>query len=286
MVGANGEGTIQFGPVATDCALRRVLFSGPCWPTYTDQWMVRVQGSRQQVEAALASIRQTMTDAGYLDTDYELVLMSYPSPLSPDVEDNPNFPGWYAGGCVIYLADTAFARNKAVPHVRERAAPGGGQAQGVRYLDASRLFHGHEVCTDSTSVRGLFIEVGVWDENAARQSFHPNARGHGMFAGCMTAFFATALSTATCVDPSSTGAGTLVPRAAGVPAAAQRGHGHLRRRPGLQLPQQHGPAVVRLSRRAQPGLLVRPDAAGRCMWSSPTTGAWTCPAAGSPPVRR
>ncbi|MEK8108897.1 ricin-type beta-trefoil lectin domain protein [Micromonospora sp. M12] len=57
---------------------------------------------------------------------------------------------------------------------------------GTRYLDASRLFHGHEVCTDNTSVRGLFIEVGIWNENAARQSFHPNARGHGMFAQCIT----------------------------------------------------------------------------------------------------
>ena len=210
VVGANGEGTIQFGPVATDCALRRVFFSGPCWPTYTDQWAVRVEGSRQQVEAALASIKQTMTDAGYLASDYELVLMSYPSPISPDVEDNPNFPGWYAGGCLIYLADTAFARNKAVPMFegRLRAAA---QAQGVRYLDASRLFHGHEVCTDNTSVRGLFIEVGIWDENAARQSFHPNFRGHGMFAGCMTAFFATTLPAATCVDVASTGAATLVP---------------------------------------------------------------------------
>jgi hypothetical protein len=209
VVGANGAGTIQFGPVATDCALRRVFFSGPCWPTYTDQWTVRVEGSRQQVEAALASIRQTMTDAGYLGTDYELVLMSYPSPVSPDVEDNPNFPGWYAGGCLLYLADTAFARNKAVPmfEAKLRAAA---QNQGVRYLDASRLFHGHEVCTDNTSVRGLFIEVGIWDENAARQSFHPNYRGHGMFAGCMTEFFATTLASATCVDPASTGAGALV----------------------------------------------------------------------------
>ena len=33
----------------------------------------------------------------------------------PDVEDNPNFPGWYSGGCLLYLADQAFARNKAVP---------------------------------------------------------------------------------------------------------------------------------------------------------------------------
>ncbi len=209
VVGANGEGTIEFGPVATDCAISRVFFLGPCYGSYTDVWATRVEGSRQQVELALASIKQAMHDAGYLTSDYELVLMSYPSPGSPDVEDNPNFPGWYAGGCLLYLHDMAFARNKAVPmfeaKLREAALN-----QGVRYLDASRLFHGYEVCQDSTSVRGLYIEIGIWDENAARQSFHPNYRGHGMFASCMTAFYASGQPTATCLAPDSTGTTTLV----------------------------------------------------------------------------
>jgi Ricin-type beta-trefoil lectin domain/GDSL-like Lipase/Acylhydrolase family len=208
VVGANGPGTIEFGPVATDCAIRRVFFQGPCYPTYTDQWAVRVDGSRRQVEQALASIKQTMTDAGYLTADYELVLMSYASPGSPDVEDNPDFPGWYGGGCLLYLHDAAFARNKAVP-MFEAALRRAAQNSGVRYLDFSRGFHGHEVCTDNTMVRGLHIEVGIWNENAARQSFHPNYRGHGAFAQCMTAFFDSGLRTATCADPASTGAMAL-----------------------------------------------------------------------------
>jgi hypothetical protein len=210
VVGANGPNTIQFGPVATDCAIKRFFYQGPCWPTYTDQWIVRTEGSRTEVEATLRSLRQTMTDAGYLASDYELVLQSYPSPISPDVEDNPDFPGWYGGGCLLYLHDAAFGRNKAVP-MFETALRAAAAATGARYLDASRLFHGHEVCTDNTSVRGLYIEVGIWDENAARQSFHPNARGHGMFAECMTAFYNSGLPQATCVDPASTGHGRLYP---------------------------------------------------------------------------
>ena len=208
VVGANGDGTIQFGPVATDCAIRRVFFQGPCYPTYSNQWTVRTDGSRQAVEEALTDIRRTMTNAGYLRSDYELVLMSYASPASPDVEDNPNFPGWYSGGCLLYLADAAFARNKAVP-LFETALRAAAANTGTRYLDASRLFHGHEVCTDNTSVRGLYIELGIWDENAARQSFHPNYRGHGMFAQCITQFYASGQERATCVDPASTGNGVL-----------------------------------------------------------------------------
>jgi hypothetical protein len=149
-----------------------------------------------------------MTDAGYLDSDYELVLQSYPGPISPDVEDNPDFPGWYGGGCLLYLHDAAFSRNKAVP-MFEAALRAAAANTGTRYLDASRLFHGHEVCTDDPAVLGLYIEVGIWNENAARQSFHPNARGHGMFAECMTAFYSSGLPQATCVDPAGTGRGRL-----------------------------------------------------------------------------
>ncbi len=216
VAGANGAGNIEFGPVATDCATRRLLFQGPCYGTYTDVWATRVAGSQQDVTNALNSIKQTMTDAGYLASDYELVLQSYPSPGSPDVEDNPNFPGWYSGGCLLYLADAAFARNKAVP-LFERGLRAAAAAAGVRYLDASRLFHGYEVCTESTSVRGLYIEVGVLigpdgiDFNAARQSFHPNYRGHTMFASCMTQFFNSGQQSATCVAPNSTGATKLIP---------------------------------------------------------------------------
>ena len=208
VAGANGPGSIEFGPVASDCALSRGFFLGTCYETYTDQWAARVEVSRTNVEAALISIKQTMNRAGYDPADYELVLQSYPSPASPDVEDNPNFPGWYAGGCTLYLHDMAFARNKAVP-MFENALRRAAQNTGVRYLDESRLFHGHEVCMDVTRVRGLFIELGVWDENAARQSFHPNYRGHGAFAECMTQFYNSGLPTATCVDPASTGHGTL-----------------------------------------------------------------------------
>ena len=86
------------------------------------------------------------------------------------------------------------------------------------------------MCTDNTSVRGLFIEVGIWNENAARQSFHPNARGHGMFAQCITQFWNSGQNQATCVDPASTGGGVLYAGLLAVQAVAQPGHQHLRRR--------------------------------------------------------
>ncbi|WP_018349524.1 ricin-type beta-trefoil lectin domain protein [Longispora albida] len=211
VVGANGAGNIEFGPVATDCVKRRIFFQGTCWPTYTDVWKTRAEHTQQEVEWAVNSIKQTMTNAGYLPSDFKISLMGYPSPISPDVEDNPNFPGWYAGGCTIYLADAAFGRNKAVP-MFETAERKAAMNTGVMYLDASRLFHGHEVCTENTWALGVYIENGnIFDENAARQSAHPNARGHGAFAECMSAFYNSGLQVATCADPASTGHGLITP---------------------------------------------------------------------------
>ena len=86
--------------------------------------------------------------------------------------------------------------NRALARSRNNGLRRAAQNTGVRYLDDSRLFHGHEVCMDVTRVRGLFIELGIWDENAARQSFHPNYGGHGMFAQCMAQFYNSGLPTA------------------------------------------------------------------------------------------
>lgn len=179
------------------------VFTGPCYPRYTHVLATRTDGSRQAVEQALTSIRQTMTAAGYLRSDYELVLWSYPSPASPDVEDNPDFPGWYGGGCLLYLAGAAFARNKAAPMV-EWALRAAAANTGTRYLDNSRLFHGHEVGTDNTSVRGSTSRLAS-SSKTPPDSRSTNYRGHGMFAGCMTAFYNSGQATGSCVDPASTG---------------------------------------------------------------------------------
>lgn len=209
-IGANDSGGIEFGPVATRCVTKRVLFQGPCWSEFSDGWSARVEVTRDGVENAIDGIRLTMTEAGYISDDYELVVMSYGSPVGPDVQDNPDFPGWYRGGCLMYLADAAFARNKAVP-LFESGVRDGALNKGARYLNAGRLMDGHGVCEDNTWVRGVYIELGqLPSEHAFRQSLHPNFRGHGAFADCVTQMYDNPQwQTATCVDPASTGSAVL-----------------------------------------------------------------------------
>lgn len=210
--GANDDNGIQFGPVISDCVQRRILFQGNCWPDYSNGWRERVTNTQANVTTSITSVRRTMREAGYLDTDYQLVVMSYPSPVSPDVEDNPKFPGWYDGGCLLYLKDAAFGRNKAVPMFEGAERAAALAAPGVRYLDNSRLFAGHEACTPTPWANGMVFQDGnITNLNGhnTQQSFHPNKLGAAAFASCLTQMYAASGPSATCVDVDHTGKPSL-----------------------------------------------------------------------------
>ncbi|MFF8956638.1 ricin-type beta-trefoil lectin domain protein [Streptomyces sp. NPDC014894] len=209
VAGANDD--LEFAPVMTDCVTRYVTVQGPCEPKYAPGWQARVDRLVPKVEGTIRDLRTVMRDAGYADGDYRLVVMGYPSPIGPDFRDNPKFPGKLICGGAAYDSDAAWGRNTAVP-VFERGIRRAAAAAGAVYLDNSRLFHGHEVCSDNTWARGLYIDLGHFppDENSVRQSFHPNARGHGAFASCLTQLYASGLREASCADVASTGRPELV----------------------------------------------------------------------------
>ncbi|MFI1969121.1 hypothetical protein BLA24_26155 [Streptomyces cinnamoneus] len=210
VAGANDD--LQFGPVMTDCVERYVLLQGPCEPKYAPGWQGRVDALVPKVEQTVRDLRRTMTDAGYADGDYKLVVMGYPSPIGPDFKDNPRFPGKIPGGCVGHTSDAAWGRNYAVPAF-ERGMRKVARDTGALYLDNSRLFHGHEVCMEDTWARGLYIDLSnpfPPDANSVRQSFHPNDRGHGAFASCLTQLYRSGWREGGCADPASTGTPVLV----------------------------------------------------------------------------
>ncbi|MCL3996172.1 ricin-type beta-trefoil lectin domain protein [Streptomyces lavenduligriseus] len=213
VAGANDD--LQFGPVMTDCVTRYLTLQGACEPKYAPGWQARVDALVPKVEATVADLRTVMRDAGYADGDYKLVLMGYPSPIGPDIHDNPDFPGKLPGGCTGYDSDSAWGRNSAVP-LFERGMREAARRSGASYLDNSRLFHGHEVCMEDTWARGLYVDLAnpfPPDANSVRQSFHPNARGHAAFAACLTRFYGSGLREAGCADPASTGTPELYPGA-------------------------------------------------------------------------
>ena len=211
VAGANDD--LRFGPVMTDCVLRWFTLQGPCVDKYRAGWQARIDGLVPKVESTVGDLRGVMRDAGYADGDYKLVVMGYPGPLSPDQGDNPGYWGKIPGGCTVHDEDAAWARDGAVPAFQSGMRKAARNA-GAVYLDNSRLFHGHEVCQDDDWARGLFVDVTnpfPPSENSVRQSFHPNAAGHGAFASCLTQLYDSGLSEASCADPASTGRPVLQP---------------------------------------------------------------------------
>ncbi|MEV5505837.1 ricin-type beta-trefoil lectin domain protein [Streptomyces orinoci] len=209
VAGANDD--LQFGPVMTDCVTRFVTLQGPCEPKYAPDWQARVNGLVPKVEQTVRDLRTVMTNAGYANGDYKLVVMGYPSPIGPDVEDNPDFPGKLPGGCMGYTSDAAWGRNAAVPAF-ERGMRKAALEAGAIYLDNSRLFHGHEVCMENTWARGLWIDLSnpiPPNANSVRQSFHPNERGHAAFASCLSQLYASDYREAGCADPAGNGTPVL-----------------------------------------------------------------------------
>ncbi len=206
VAGANDD--LQFGPVMTDCVTRWFLLQGTCEPKYRPGWQARVDGLVPKVEQTVGDLRTVMRDAGYADGDYRLVVMSYPSPIGPDVEDNPSLPGEAAGRVHRLHLRRGLGTQQPPCRPSRRACGRPRGTPGATYLDASRLFHGHEVCMEETWARGLYVDLTnpfPPDSNSVRQSFHPNARGHGAFASCLTQLYTSGLREASCADPASTG---------------------------------------------------------------------------------
>jgi lysophospholipase L1-like esterase len=169
-------------PFASGC--RYTL--GPVWPS-------RMAAMAPKVEAVVADLRTVMRQAGYADSSYQFVLQSYASPFT----ENMNSLTHAFEGCPIRIADAYWGRTSAVPQL-SAALRGVATRTGVRFLDLARATEGREACNRSTSnewITPLIIDVGEFFEsgdpgNIVRQSFHPNAAGHGQMGRCLTEFYA------------------------------------------------------------------------------------------------
>ncbi|WP_197085355.1 hypothetical protein, partial [Saccharothrix sp. ST-888] len=96
-----------------------------------------------KVVAALTSVRNTMRNAGYQDSSYQLVFQSYFTPITPDIRRN-DYIGKIADGCPAFPEDLAWGHNWVVPVLSDALRQAASQVPGVRYLDQRRVSYGHE----------------------------------------------------------------------------------------------------------------------------------------------
>ncbi|MEV4316271.1 SGNH/GDSL hydrolase family protein [Actinocrispum sp. NPDC049592] len=182
-------------------------FSSGCAPKLRQQWPQRLAAMAPRVTAALTDVRSAMRQAGYADSSYSLVLTSYASPLTENMDPILHGPQ----GCPLKLNDAKYARTEAVPQL-SAALQGAAANAGAKFLDFSRATEGHEACSGGDSsanewqrrltvdpkalVYGGLDAIGI---HLAQESFHPNATAHGQLGRCVTEFVNSGANTARCL---------------------------------------------------------------------------------------
>ncbi len=152
------------------------------------------------VSGSIDAIRASMTAAGYANSDYRFVLVSYPSPIPRGSEIRYSQAGYArltTGGCPFWDADATWARDSLVPQISDnlRAVA---TAQGVEFLDYRNAFQGNENCSNQAvrapsvgSPNGATAEWTRWIgsgilQGDLQESAHPNAYGQQALGTCLS----------------------------------------------------------------------------------------------------
>ncbi|ACU38817.1 hypothetical protein KCV87_30485 [Actinosynnema pretiosum subsp. pretiosum] len=190
-VGANDDP--RFSDVLGQCLRAWFERRDDCSRLLTEDWRGRVERMVPKVEKAVRDVRRVLDEAGYSVGSYELVMQSYASPVTPDM--SPSLQN--LSGCPLRSGDMRWVRDVAVGELSD-AVRRVATSSGARFLDLSRAGRGHEACSGGDSsddewFTRLVVDFdGLRDEARARhalqESFHPNARGHAAFGGCMAEF--------------------------------------------------------------------------------------------------
>lgn len=198
-VGANDDP--DFSGVLEDCVLAYINpFAHDCATTDGPAWAQHVQAMVPKVDAAIASLRTVMSEDGYAASDYSLVVLSYASPVTENMDAGHAFEG-----CPIRKADAQWGRATAVPELAAAEARAAAAA-GARFLDLAQATYGHEACNDTTSAHwenGLVIDYSQirrgLNDHVVQQSFHPDAAGHAELGRCLGEFAALSATSGSCV---------------------------------------------------------------------------------------
>lgn len=222
-IGANDD--FDFSGIMSECVARYfpIPLSTGCRTTIGSATIQsRIAAVIPKVEAALADIRATMTDAGYAASDYQLVLQSYFTPITPAIRSSA-YVDKVSAGCPIEAEDLAWGHNFVVPAFDDGLRTAAEAVPGVRFLDQRRTTYGHEVCAESTTSaleytngdvidtsertrNGCDVSIGTLGlcENEVRQSFHPRVAGYAALGNCLGLFYAASATEEYCT-PGGTG---------------------------------------------------------------------------------
>ncbi len=167
LIGANNYG---FADIVQQCAVNWAT-SPSWWKNYcyddssiSSRFTATAQNARtNEVAGALQNVRQAMTNAGYADNQYTIVVQTYWSPIPRGNQFRYPESGWsrlQVGGCEVWNRDADWANNTVVPAMNNTARNAATRAGLTNYvvLDMAQLLDGHRLCENTV---GLLEERGV-----------------------------------------------------------------------------------------------------------------------------
>jgi hypothetical protein len=126
---------------------------------------------KQAIATALRNVRTAMRMAGYDDSEWTLLLQTYPSPIPRGAGfrySQSGFTRQTTGGCGFWNRDADWANDTALPLINKTAKRGLRQARlsNAAVLNMSKAFDGRRLCESTV---GLYEEVGLtsWTQPGA-----------------------------------------------------------------------------------------------------------------------
>lgn len=165
-----GGNDFNFASIVQQC-VTDWLTSPSWWPDYCkDDSSVtnnftssNISTVRSRIATALTNVRTAMRNAGYADTQWTMVVQTYPSPI-------PNGSGFRygqsgytrqsTGGCGFWNADADWANSYALPTINNTVTGAISQAgiTNAKVLNLANTFAGRRLCESGV---GLYEEVGI-----------------------------------------------------------------------------------------------------------------------------
>lgn len=165
-----GGNDFNFAGVVQQC-VQDFLLSPSWWKDYcyddssvtSNFTAANVTAVKARIAGALTNVRTAMRNAGYSDTQWTMLVQTYPSPVPGGAGFRYSQSGYTrqnTGGCGFWNADADWANNTALPTINNTVTGAIAQAgiTNSRVLNLASTFNGRRLC--ETGV-GLYEEVGL-----------------------------------------------------------------------------------------------------------------------------
>lgn len=214
---SGGMNDIPFEGMVVSCVTAYLGISPHCGNLWHNLLPARLAATTPKLVRVLTDVRSVMRTAGYADGDYQLVVESYTSPVPTTLR----YPALRrpAEGCPFRDDDMTWAHDSAINLVNQAMRDAAHQVPGVRYLDLTGSFNGHELCAPGiTHAQEWINHLGLNlaqlatgpGPNLVAESMHPNATGYTELARCLRTLYSWPAADGHCV-PGDDGALVLRP---------------------------------------------------------------------------